>query len=256
MPRTSYRPGWIAAAFGAALSACGGEVPAADDASPDVVDAAELAPFSFFVTSLLAMRELSGSEDGFGGDLGGLDGADAICQQIAAGQGFGGKSWRAFLSVTSGTDGAPVHAIDRIGDGPWYDRNGRLVAEDIAGLTGTRPAGDPQIANDLPDEYGIGLLAQFGDAHDVMTGSDELGRLSSMEPRSTCHDWTSAGGTDTENIVRVGHTWPRMPDQSWIDAHQMPGCEPGVVLEIMTPPGPCVGCQGGWGGIYCFALTP
>src|SRR5690349_20801870 len=63
--------------------------------------------FSFFVTSLKAMQELSGSEDGFGGDLrfgetgagAGLRGADKICTTIAE-QSLPGnaKTWRAFLS--------------------------------------------------------------------------------------------------------------------------------------------------------------
>src|SRR5687768_1620379 len=74
------------------------DAPGAADASPP--DAAPLPPFSFFVTSLETMRAQSGSVDGFGGDLGGLAGADAICQTAAANVGFGGKTWRAFLSVT------------------------------------------------------------------------------------------------------------------------------------------------------------
>src|SRR5262245_53883373 len=100
-----------------------------DDASlPDASapDATPLPLFSFFVTSLDTMRTQSGSQDGFGGNLGGLAGADAICQTAAANVGFGAKHWRAFLSVTAdGAGGGPVNAIDRIGEGPWYDRNGR-----------------------------------------------------------------------------------------------------------------------------------
>ena len=36
----------------------------------------------------------------------GLDGADKICQTIAEGEGFGGKTWRAFLSVVQGPEGS------------------------------------------------------------------------------------------------------------------------------------------------------
>ena len=50
---------------------------------------------------------------------------------------------------------------------------------------------------------------------------------------------------------------PQAPS-NWIAAHFVPGCEPGVQLEqlgggqgTMT-----VGGAGGYGGIYCFALTP
>ena len=165
-------------------------------------------PFSFFVTSLEGMQQLSGSLDGFGGDLGGLDGADGICQQLAASVGGGAKTWRAFLSVTAGPDGQPVHAIDRIGEGPWYDRYGRLVAEDLAGLLQERPEGDPQIIEDLPNELGQGQK-QFGDNHDTLTGSTMEGTLYSDDPASTCNDWPSSIGPGTEKKVMGGHSWPR-----------------------------------------------
>ena len=44
----------------------------------------------FFITS-------TGS--GKGADLGGLAGADALCQRLAAAAGAGGKTWRAYLST-------------------------------------------------------------------------------------------------------------------------------------------------------------
>ena len=103
-----------------------------DASQSDALDAAggEGTRFSFFVTSWL-----SGSAAGFGGDLrfgkaDGLSGGDEICRVIAESSlpGSGAKGWRAFLSVTKGADGKPVHAIDRVGEGPWYDRRGRLVA--------------------------------------------------------------------------------------------------------------------------------
>lgn len=91
--------------------------------------------FSFFVTSFAALQRLAKSPDGFGGDLrygepDGLAGADKICREIAESSmpGAGSKTWRAFLSVTKGPDGMPVHAIDRIGNGPWYDRLGAYWA--------------------------------------------------------------------------------------------------------------------------------
>jgi len=241
-----------------ALGACRGDDAAdAVDAATDV-DANTRPPFSFFITSLETMRLQSGSQDGFGGDLGGLAGADAICQRAAADVGHGDKTWRAFLSTTTGgSGGGAVHAIDRIGPGPWYDRNGRLVAMDRAGLLMTRPAGDPQSVNDLPDENGR-PLTYFQDAHDIMTGSNAQGQVESTDPVSTCGDWTSAVGPGSENRVRCGHAWPAMSGQSWIVAHRLPGCAPGV-RTTFTPPGEegdTVGGQGGWGGIYCFALTP
>ena len=223
-------------------------------------DAAEPLPlFSFFVTSLESMRQLSGSQDGFGGDLGGLAGADEICNQVAElsdAPGATEKVWRAFLSTSSGgANGGPVHAIDRIGEGPWYDRNGRLISENLAGLTrGERPAGDAATVNDLPDERGR-ALAQFGDTHDVLTGTDLQGEFQGGPRGVTCNDWTSsAGATGRPNC---GHSWPARSGRSWMRAHRVRGCSPGVNLVQNGPGrGDCVGCGGGWGAIYCFALTP
>jgi len=212
-------------------------------------------PFSFFVTSLEAMQELSGSEDGFGGDLRfgeatGLAGADKICQTIAAKEGFGHKTWRAFLSTST------EDAIDRVGTGPWYDRLGRLIAEDVQGLLGERPAGDPDAVNDLPNEKGVQehTLDSQVDDHDTLTGSDSQGRYLGR-PEDTCNDWTST----TSGRPMCGHSWPGGPSRNWIEAHSAPGCAPGVNL-VQTGGGfggeSCVGCSGGYGAIYCFALTP
>ncbi len=252
------------------------DLDAAPEPEPDAAlepDAAPMEdePFSFFVTSLDAMQRLSGSPDGFGGDLGGIEGADGICQTIAVEVGAGHKEWRAFLSVTEGPDGEPIHAIERIGEGPWYDANGRLVAEDIDGLLADdRPAGDPQSVNDLPDEYGV-PLSVLGDSHDIPTGSNQAGRLATNDPRDTCHNWTSAADDVFPNRLMCGHSWPRMggggrPGRPggggmggahWISDHTVRGCSPGVNLVQDGPgSGTCIGCGGGYGGIYCFALTP
>jgi hypothetical protein len=45
----------------------------------------------------------------------------------------------------------------------------------------------------------------------------------------------------------------------WIDDHTAHGCAPGVNLVQDGPGDPSsltVGAGGGYGGIYCFALTP
>ena len=52
------------------------------------------ANMSFFVTS---------ANPGKGGNLGGLAGADAHCQSLAAAVGAGGKTWRAYLSTSTST---------------------------------------------------------------------------------------------------------------------------------------------------------
>src|SRR6266566_8000724 len=67
---------------------------------------------SFFVTSV-------GS--GKGGDLGGLAGADAHCQALAAAAGAGSKTWHAYLSTQARPGQPAVNARDRIGTGPWYN---------------------------------------------------------------------------------------------------------------------------------------
>ncbi|HTM22459.1 MAG TPA: hypothetical protein VL172_18185, partial [Kofleriaceae bacterium] len=231
-----------------AAAGCGAGSVNGADAAPDADDG----PFSFFVTSLATMRAQSGSQDGFGGDLGGLAGADEICRQAAAAVGFGDKTWRAFLSVTDGGDGQPVNAIDRVGTGPWYDRAHRLVAADAAGLVQNRPDGDPAIMNDLPDETGA-PLSLLGDAHDVMTGSDTEGHLLFDDPVTTCQDWTSAVGPGSEGQVAAGHSWPADSGSNWIAAHALRGCAAGVNLIQDGPgTGDCVGCSGGYGAIYCL----
>jgi hypothetical protein len=239
------------------LGACGGNEAIAPGMDMAAVDQPK---FSFFYTSLDAMRRLSGSASGFGGDLrfgtdSGLGGADKICQTIAADVGFGGKTWRAFLSAVAGSGGQPVHAIDRIGAGPWYERAGRLVAQDRAGLVaGDRPAGEAQVVADLPDETGQGTK-RLGDTHDVITGSNRQGQLRfAGNPSSTCQDWTSAS---TQGQIGVGHSWPAGSGRHWIEAHTERSCAPGVNL-VQNGPGSqsSIGSGGGWGGFYCFALTP
>ena len=282
-----------------ALAACGAEGHALDEPAvlaQQVRDAGRAAPvappssaspderFSFFVTSLRAMRELSGSQNGFGGDLrfgetgegAGLRGADKICATIAEDSmpGAGKKGWRAFLSATKGgPNGGPVHAIDRIGSGPWYDRLGRLVARTRADLVQARPAGaDPAIINDLPNEDGVPNHAPDGqlvDNHHVLTGSSPQGQLHRAVVRVTCADWTKSA-RDTADAPRVGLSWPRgrpgaragggnAAATHWLSAMDESGCAPGVsIVEAGGPvaSNPTVGSGGGYGAIYCFALSP
>ncbi|HMJ53932.1 MAG TPA: hypothetical protein VK540_17740 [Polyangiaceae bacterium] len=234
------------------------------------------ARFSFFLASLVSMREQSGSQDGFGGDLSlgktdsmgakdGLAGADEICRRIAdkAFPGAGCKQWRAFLSVTKGPNGGgPINAIDRVGPGPWYDRLGRIVAMTKTALAMTRPQGmDPAIINDFPNEHGTPNHNPDGtgavDNHDILTGSNATGLLNGTNWTTTCHDWTSKVGSDGR--PRVGHSWPAGSGMNWMSALDEAGCAAGVNLVEMGPPNPLtptVGSGGGYGGIYCFALTP
>lgn len=76
---------------------------------------------SFFVTSV---------NPGDGGNLGGLEGADAYCTKLAEAAGVTGKTWRAYLSTQEeGKRG--ISARDRIGDGPWFNANGEVIANNL-----------------------------------------------------------------------------------------------------------------------------
>jgi hypothetical protein len=230
------------------------------------------ASFSFFVVSMKALQTLSKNPEGFGGNLtfgqaNGLAGADEICRQAAemGMAGAGAKKWRALLSAQRGPDGMPVHARDRIGPGPWYDRNGKLVSQTLADLfSGNRPRGDATIINNLPNERGEpnrqvgpnGYTAGMNyDNHDTLTGSDAMGRLRATGAGDTCNDWTS---TTVSGRPVIGHTWPRTANSGlhWLSDHTVPGCQPGIDRTVGGPDNnrPCVGCSGGYGGFYCFAL--
>jgi hypothetical protein len=239
-------------------------------------------PFSFFVTSVTAMKDLARAfgrgELGFGGDLRygeatGLAGADKICRTIAGRSlpGAENKTWRAFLSTRyGGENDGPVHAIDRIGEGPWYDRLGRIVAMNKQALLAVRPQGaDPLIINDLPNEDGVpnhrdGAPGCTGndcpDNHDTLTGTNENGHLYSTNDWSTCFDWTNGSSEQPRGGGPwCGHSWPRGSSDSWMSSLAEGGCAPGINLVEMGGPVPGyydVGTGGGYGGIYCFALQP
>jgi hypothetical protein len=231
--------------------------------------------FSFFLTSLAAMQRLSGSTNGFGGDLrygetDGLAGADKICGSIAATAlpCAAGKVWRAFLSTST------VDAIDRIGQGPWYDRNGYLVWNNLGEMTADRPPSSYSYRDDLPNEDGIpnhdydldGDVSD-DDNHDVLTGSGTDGRKSADDTLAQrCDDWTSttvSTGTTTGHFGGggsgpwCGHSWPRQGSGThWSHSIREGGC--GACVQLQDAAGPtsaCVGSGGGYGGFYCFATT-
>jgi hypothetical protein len=266
-------PPVILTAFAGWLVACGD----GEDVLSKGPDSAAEPRFSFFVSSIGAMRELSQNAQGFGGDLrfgetgegAGLRGADAICRTIAERSlpGAGAHDWRAFLSATAaGEGGEPVHASERIGAGPWYDRLGRLVASGLEDLLQNRPRGaNAAIVNDLPNEDGTpnGLDGRPGctgspgcnDNHDVLTGTGPDGQLYSEEDAFTCRDWTSA---EMWGSPWCGHSWPRQGGgTNWMSSQPAPGCAPGVHLTGGEGPIPrAVGTTGGYGAIYCFVRWP
>jgi hypothetical protein len=236
--------------------------------------------FSFFVVSYAAIQKIAGNKNGLGGDLrhgqtgagAGLRGADKICSEVAEGSmaGAGSKTWRAFLSATADENGKQVNAIERIGSGPWYDRLGRLFANNLSELNADRPTNaDAAIKGDFPNENGV--LNQNPDKtgnvdnHDMLTGTNNQGKLNGAS--ATCSDWTTSTYAANQK-PRVGHSWCTggggggMGGGSmcnWMSALDEAGCAPGVNL-VQTGGAPAgsttVGAGGGYGGWYCFALTP
>jgi hypothetical protein len=234
--------------------------------------------FSFFVMSLERIKKWGG-EEGLGGNLGGLAGADAKCQEAAEAVGSH-KTWHAFLSVTDDGTGKAVNAIDRIGTGPWYNVKGLLVAKDIAGLLHTRPDGATDVVyNDgwknwpfnqcLTTEFGNCNLS-YGDTHDTLTGSNRQGKLYSTDSKYTCNNWTS---TDVNVQLQIGHSWPRQlnntddGESNWIQAHSnctsggpggpggggtCNGCKANINIGNTMEEG--IGGDGGYGAWYCFAI--
>jgi hypothetical protein len=255
-----------------------------------ILDTLALAKFSFFVTSLEGLQRLSGGQNGFGGDFrfgktgdgAGLLGADSICQCLAeySMPGAKVKGWRAFLSATRDAGGMQVNAIDRIGAGPWYDRLGRLVSKTKSDLLNDRPNADSAIKNDLPNEYGVPNHRPDPnkanvDNHQFVTGSTAKGVLFSSSKVSgleaTCQDWTSKEAKGGKPYC--GLSWPKtgmkketgfnpegMSMSNWISVWELWGCEPGLDLTEASLKGKAgvytIGNGGGYGGFYCFALTP
>src|SRR5262249_20518076 len=72
------------------------------------------------------------------GNIGGLAGADQICQNEA--QAIGGqaatRTWHAYLSQEQRGNQPRINARDRIGAGPWYNVKGQLIASNVADLHG------------------------------------------------------------------------------------------------------------------------
>lgn len=197
-------------------------------------------PMGFFVTSTT-----------HNGNLGGLAGADAECQSLAAAAGAGNRTWRAYLS-TQGSQAEPsVNARDRIGSGPWYNANGIMVAGNLADLHGDVQR-DTNLINVRTALTEAGELVNgFGRAegtpqeHDMLTGSDSHGRafpsgMSNQADDRTCNNWTS---DSPDAHAMIGHH-DRMSgwNTSWNSSHSTAGCS----LEAFNS-------TGGAGHFYCFA---
>ena len=185
---------------------------------------AQQANMTFFVTS-------TGLGDG--AKLGGLEGADAHCTQLAEAAGSTGKTWVAYLSAEG------VNAKDRIGTGPWQNFKGDVIATDVGNLHSD--------SNNLTKQTALtetgAIVNGRGDTpnqHDILTGSNADGTLASGQ---TCGDWTLNG----EGEAMLGHSDRLGPETnpngtSWNASHASRGC--GQENLVST---------GGAGLLYCFA---
>ncbi len=201
---------------------------------------AQQSDMTFFITS---------AGPGSGGDLGGLDGADAHCGKLAAAAGSKLTNWRAYLSVGAKVDrssGSPkvipgVNARDRIGNGPWHNAKAVLIANNIDELHSSANAINKETGL---DENGNPVNAR-GDKpnkHDILTGSDPNGMYSTAGGDTSCGGWTSS--TEGSAIVghhdRVGLSLDRHMI-SWNSAHGSAGCSQDKLKRT-----------GGDGLFYCF----
>ncbi len=194
-------------------------------------------PMSFFVTSV---------SKGDGANYGGLAGADAHCQQLATAAGRGGATWHAYLS----TQGAgAVNARDRIGNGPWYNARGQMVAMNNGVLHGDTIE-QARMGNPLGKQLALtekqGLVNGVGDMpnqHDILTGSTPDGRAYTDAMDHTCSNYTSnATGMGS---VQLGHSDKQGGGNgSWNSTHGSRGCSQPNLIQT-----------GGNGYLYCFAVN-
>lgn len=187
---------------------------------------------TFFVTSI----GLSS-----GGDLGGLAGADAHCQALAEAEGSGDHTWRAYLSTSAASGQPAVNARDRIGKGPWYNAEGRLIAATLDDLHSDKNAIDKETA--VTEKLGtVNGAGDTPNVHDMLTGSRPDGTAFPAGEDLTCRNWTSS----TDGRAQVGHHDRRGLGEgvnSWNSVHASRGCSQQALEGT-----------GGAGLFYCFAI--
>ena len=192
---------------------------------------------TFFVTS---------AGPGKGADLSGVAGADQYCQMLAQRHGAGGKTWRAYLS-TQEADGKPaVNARDRIGNGPWQNFKGQVVATGVDDLHGdnNKLGFDTSLSERGQIIPGVGFAPN---RHDVLTGYTPEGRAFPPGEDRTCRNWTSS----TQGAAIVGHIDRKglrddVASRSWNSSHPSRGPDGGCSQSDLRS-------TGGDGLFYCFA---
>jgi hypothetical protein len=187
---------------------------------------------SFFITS---------ANPGKGGDFGGLEGADRYCQSLAATAGAGNRTWRAYLSTVAANGQPAVNARDRIGNGPWFNAKGALVAYNSSEL---------HSVNNITKQTALTEKGEMvngrGDTpnmHDILTGSTADGRVAAGS-NDSCRNWTSsdAGSAIVGHHDRNGTNPDPIANISWNASHGTRGCG----MEALKS-------TGGGGLLYCFA---
>ncbi|MFZ0852163.1 MAG: lectin [Hyphomicrobiaceae bacterium] len=190
---------------------------------------------TFFLTST------SGPD---GANLGGIEGADKHCQDLAAKAGAGGKTWRAYLSTQAEGGKPAIDARDRIGKGPWVNTEGQEVAASIDELHSDKNKIDVELARSENGRRIPGRLFVVNQ-HDILTGSTADGRALPPDKDMTCGNWTKNG----DGAAMVGHH-DRMglrddaPSKSWNASHPSRGCSAAALKS-----------SGGAGLLYCFAAN-
>jgi hypothetical protein len=193
-------------------------------------------PMSFFITSV---------GKGDGANYGGLAGADAYCQQLATAAGRGGVMWHAYLSTQG--PGA-VNARDRIGNGPWYNARGQVIAMNNGVLHGDT-VDQARVGNAMGKQISLtekqavnNGVGDMPNEHDILTGSRPDGTAYTDGMDHTCSNYTSNADTGS---VQLGHSDKQGGNNSsWNSAHGSAGCsQPKLVMT------------GGAGKLYCFAVN-
>ena len=233
---------WIVAACIAFPAGCVGEAPVGGGQTPDAASGGNVdsqvaidgptTSFSFFITAMGGPN--GGDFRRTTADLDGLAGADEICKTRATAgvPASASKTWRAYLST------ATVNARDRIGTGPWFNRDGTMVAASITALHD--PAMNLINGTTGLDENGQPVPIANPNQHDILTGSNAQG----MATANTCSNWTSNVATGI--TAQVGHhnrAGGGTDPTSWNAAHATQGCSAQAFVNT-----------GGRGSIYCFAF--
>jgi hypothetical protein len=189
---------------------------------------------------------VSSAGSGKGADLGGIEGADKICQTLAQAAGTGSRTWRAYLSTQPSGGTAAVNARDRIGSGPWTNAKGDAIAQNVDDLHSANNKLTKQTALNEKGEV-VNGRGDTPNRHDILTGSQPDGRGFPAGDDRTCGNWTKSA----QGAAMVGHHDRQgqrddEPSKSWNSSHPSRGPEGGCSQADLRS-------TGGDGLIYCFA---